>query len=260
MLTDRQRQEFERTGLLRLPGVVPTTDVTVMRDRFWEFLTRRDGIVPDRPGTWTVRVPHQLQQLRRAGAFARMGAPAVRAALDDLLGAGGWREPRAWGKPLATFPGSITGGEPAAGWTVPSDGWHVDSFGPEHELPGVTVFLFLLPVAERGGGTVVVPGSHRLFNARIPTGRWRSGEVKAALAGESAWWHDLWRGDTSDQDRTRRCLDGDRDGHRVRELTGLPGDVVLMHPRTLHSPAPNGLATPRMMVVELIDRRGTAAS
>jgi ectoine hydroxylase-related dioxygenase (phytanoyl-CoA dioxygenase family) len=112
---------------------------------------------------------------------------------------------------------------------VPEHGWHVDSHGPEHELPGVTVFVYLLPVAAHGGGTVVLPGSHRLFNDQIAAGRWRPGEVKGAI------------------------LDSER--HRARELTGQPGDVVLMHPRTLHAAAPNGAATPRMMLVEIVQRR-----
>lgn len=35
-----------------------------------------------------------------------------------------------------------------------------------------------------------------------------------------------------------------------RELTGEPGDVILMHPRTLHVTAPNTGDHPRMMLVE----------
>jgi hypothetical protein len=48
-------------------------------------------------------------------------------------------------------------------------------------------------------------------------------------------------------------IDGTR--VRVRELTGRAGEVVLMHPRTLHAPAPNTHPTPRMMLVEIVNRR-----
>jgi hypothetical protein len=48
-------------------------------------------------------------------------------------------------------------------------------------------------------------------------------------------------------------IDGDRVA--VRELTGDAGDVVLMHPRTLHAPAPNAGAEPRMMLVEIVGRQ-----
>ena len=40
----------------------------------------------------------------------------------------------------------------------------------------------------------------------------------------------------------------------LRELTGDAGDVVLMHPRTLHAAAPNTATRPRMMLVEIVGR------
>ena len=278
MLTEDQRDTFTRTGLLRLPGAVPAAEAAVMRDGVWEFLARRDGIAPDRPETWTEGIPRHLQPLRRSGLFAGMGSPPVRAALDGLLGAGAWREPSSWGQPLVTFPDRPgrpgrsarpggkgqtrdTGGS-GGGWGVPVEGWHVDSFGAEPGLPGVTVFVFLVPVVARGGGTVVVPGSHRLVNARIAAGRWRSGELKAALGAESAWLGRLWRPGPDDPRGSRRvaryldegtAIGGER--YRVEELTGTPGDAVLMHPRTLHAAAPNARETARMMLLEFIWRR-----
>ena len=64
------------------------------------------------------------------------------------------------------------------------------------------------------------------------------------------WLDDVGRG---------RCQTGDEAvlggvGIAVRELTGEPGDAVFMHPRTLHAPAPNTGRTPRMMLVEIINR------
>ena len=132
-------------GLLGLPDAVPASAAAVMRDRMWAFLSAEHGVEPDRAETWTTGPARRLQALRRSGAFAPMASERVRRALDDLLGAGGWRPPKAWGLPLVTFPAA----DPDATWSVPSSGWHVDSYGPEHELPGVTVFVFLLPVARR---------------------------------------------------------------------------------------------------------------
>jgi ectoine hydroxylase-related dioxygenase (phytanoyl-CoA dioxygenase family) len=139
---------------------------------------------------------------------------------------------------------------------VPTSGWHVDSYGPEHDLPGVTVFVFLTAVAARGGGTVVLEASHRLVNHQIATtGIWRPADVKAALAAAHPWLREVWHG--------RRCPDDEAvlGGVRtaVRELTGEPGDVIVMHPRTLHVSAPNTGESPRMMLVEIIDRRTHAA-
>jgi hypothetical protein len=239
--------EFRDRGLQRLPGAVPADAAATMRERFWAFLSVRQGIRPDRVETWIDERPRRLQALRHAGAFAPMASAGVLRALDDLLGTGGWQSPKAWGVPLVTFPAT----DPAAPWSVPASGWHIDSYGPEHELPGVTVFTFLVPVAARGGGTVVLEGSRRLVNRHIATTRaWRPADIKAALAAAHPWLDEAWRG---------RCDVGDEavlDGVRVtvRELTGEPGDVVLMHPRTLHAAAPNTGAGPRMMLVEIINR------
>nr|AHE14692.1 DAK2 domain protein [uncultured bacterium] len=247
MLSPRQRDEFHRLGLLRLPRAAPASAVTAMLNRLWAFLSAQHGIKRDRVETWTPGPARHLQALRRSGAFAPMGSDLVLRALDDLLGAGGWRPPKAWGLPLVTF----SAADPGATWRVPGSGWHVDSYGPEHELPGVTVFMFLVPVAAAGGGTVVLEGSHRLVNRHIATtGTWRPADVRAALADSYPWLREVWGGQRHPGEdavlgevRTAVC-----------ELTGEPGDVVLMHPRTLHAAAPNTGRSPRMMLVEIINR------
>jgi hypothetical protein len=246
MLTPEQRERFEHRGLVRLPGAVEVEAVTAMRNRFWAYLSER-GIAGDDEGTWPSETPRRLQALRRAGTFAAMGSEPVRAALNELLGTGGWRSPRNWGLPLVTFPNR----DPDAAWTVPITGWHLDSYGPDHDVPGVTVFAFLADVAERGGGTVVLEASHRLVNAHIAaTGTWRPADVRAALAAAHPWLREVWAG------QVRANEEAVVGGVRVvvRELTGGAGDVVLMHPRTLHAAAPNTGTAPRLMLVEIIDR------
>ena len=245
MLSPQQRDEFERHGLLRLPGAVPASAVTAMRDRLWAFLSAEHAVAHDRPEKWTTGPVRRMQALRRKGAFAPMASDQVRRGLDDLLGPDGWRPPKAWGLPLVTFP------EVDSTWSMPSSGWHVDSYGPEHDLPGVTVFVFLAPVAFGGGGTAVLAGSHQLVNRHIAvTGTWRPADVRAALATTYPWLEEVWRGRGCPGDEA--VLDGVLT--KVRELTGEPGDAVFMHPRTLHAPAPNTGRSPRMMLVEIINR------
>ena len=50
----------------------------------------------------------------------------------------------------------------------------------------------------------------------------------------------------------------DVDGHELRvvELTGEPGDIVLIHPFTLHAIAENAGTGPRMMTSKNLFRRG----
>ncbi len=226
-----------------------------MHQRLWEHLLERHAIHPDRPETWTVHMPAQFQKLTGAGAFDAMATDQLCAVIDDLLGAGRWQRPAHWGRPLVTFPRS------GAAWDVPTSGWHLDSQGDLDELTMLVVFAHLAPVRPRGGGTLVVTGSQRLTTragpqaGNVPV---RSAEVKAYLRTVHPWLRDLWNTD-GDSDRIHRCLvEGaviDDVQVRVEELTGEPGDVVIMHPRLLHVMAPNSLQDPRMMLLQFLHWR-----
>nr|WP_238345282.1 phytanoyl-CoA dioxygenase family protein [Actinopolymorpha cephalotaxi] len=181
-----------------------------------------------------------------------MGSTAVCNALDDLLGAENWQRPRRWGRPLVTFPQS------GDSWDVPYTSWHTDGLGSTDDIQAVTIFTFLAPVRPGGGGTVVVAGSHRLVRQTVaavgPDARLRSSELKARLASQDEWLRDLWTQGTVDDRRRRYLHDGavvDGVPLHVAELTGEPGDVILMNSRSLHAPAPNVSDTPRMMLVHI---------
>jgi ectoine hydroxylase-related dioxygenase (phytanoyl-CoA dioxygenase family) len=224
-----------------------------MRQRLWQHLLDTHAMHPDQPETWTVHTPAQFQKLTGTGAFDAMATGQLCAVIDDLLGAGRWQRPAHWGRPLVTFPRSGTA------WDVPTSDWHLDS--QDLELTMLAVFAHLAPVRPRGGGTLVVTGSHRLTAPSGPQAGHapaRSHEVKAYLRTMHPWLHDLWNtgGDT---DRIHRYLtEGaviDGVNVRVEELTGEPGDAIIMHPRLLHAVAPNSLRTPRMMLLQFLHRQ-----
>ena len=152
-----------------------------------------------------------------------------------------------------TFP------RPGTAWDVPASGWHLDSL--DLELTMLAVFAHLAPVQPRGGGTLVVTGSHRLntpAGPRAGNAPVRSHDVKAHLRTVHPWLRDLWKagGDTG---RIHRYLTAGAEINgvhvRVEELTGEPGDAVIMHPRLLHAVAPNSLPSPRMMLLQFLHRR-----
>jgi len=151
MLSSAQRDQFDRRGILRLPATIPPAEVTAMRQRLWQHLLDTHAIHPNGPETWTVHTPAQFQKLTGTGAFDAMATGQLRAAIDDLLGAGRWQRPAHWGRPLVTFPA------PGTAWDVPTSGWHLDS--QDLELTMLAVFAHLAPVRPRGGGTLVVTGS-----------------------------------------------------------------------------------------------------
>jgi ectoine hydroxylase-related dioxygenase (phytanoyl-CoA dioxygenase family) len=217
----------------------------------WRLLTDKYGIQPDSPATWTVRQVTGFQSLTRSGTFNSVEGPAVVDALDDLIGKGAWKSTGSWGAPLVTFP------EHACAWDVPRGQWHLDfpARGSADRLPGIRALAFIAPVACRGGGTVVLTGSHRLVEQLVRTSQAREGhsaQTRDSLAASHPWLRDLWSEAADQQDRVRRFIDEgvniDEIRVRVQELTGVTGDVVLMHPWTFHAPAPNCGSTPRLMV------------
>jgi ectoine hydroxylase-related dioxygenase (phytanoyl-CoA dioxygenase family) len=145
---------------------------------------------------------------------------------------------------------------------VPHAAWHLDLpasdlLGP---LPAIRAFAFLEPVRPHGGGTLYLAGSHQAVLDRARQGRrgepLRSADMRAALKAEEPWLAALLQ--PGGEDRARRFMDfgGTLRGRpvRVEEMTGGPGDVIVMHPAMLHAGAQNGLDRPRMMLVETFYR------
>jgi len=256
MLTEQQHDEFIRTGLVRVPDVLSQDETAQIRNDIWRYLAREYGVDEQDRATWPeIRIP-TFKGLSHSAAFARLGVGAVPAALDVLIGAG-WQPPKAWASnPMVTFP------MPGVSWDVPADGWHFDrpyDADDRPGAPGVNVFVFVDQVRPRGAGTVVLRGSHQLVArhaARSPE-TVHARELRSALRAEHPWLAELFG--TADQpDRIHRFMDADVRiddvDLRVVELTGEPGDAILMDARTLHTIAPNCLDTPRMMLNQLISR------
>jgi len=255
-LNQHQCDQFLATGVVCLPGVITRPAAEAMADRLWETLARQHGLVRDRTETWTKERPAQFRDLRHSGAFADMASPGLTALLDDLFGEGGWSTPAHWGQPLVTFPTGRTA------WSVPHAAWHLD-IPPGQVLEPwpdyIRIFTFLAPLEPGGGGTVYVSGSHRVvmqLMAEAPRrDRIRSTAISGALRLECPWIAALCSPD-DDPQRTARLM---QTGAKLRgvdllvgEMTGQPGDVVLMHPATLHSLSPNSRTTPRLMLAESV--------
>jgi hypothetical protein len=254
-LSPEQRDAFDRLGVLRLPGFYTKPDIDLMADRLWADIERRFGMLRDRPETWTVAMPAHFQAVKRAGAFDGLGSPGLLALADALLGAGAWQGPKPWGGPLVTFPSLAP--------NLRKPPWHLDIGGLERldPLPILRTFTFLQPSLPGGGGTLFVAGSYR-FAVEIEReggGPVRSAPVRERLRREHPWFARLLAAD-SVQVRDLLNIEARVGDHLVRleEMTGEPGDLIVMHPATLHATAHNGLDRPRMMLTSWIYRRGGA--
>ena len=78
------------------------------------------------------------------------------------------------------------------------------------EITGLVAFTFLDEVLPRGGGTLVMPGSHRVtWQLRQRAGGFMTtGEMKSVLAGEYTWFADLWRQSITDRDSADTSMMG----------------------------------------------------
>ena len=250
---------YARDGYLWVRQAFPEADAAAIATRVWNALEECTGIRRDDASTWSSAAlwlengELALKRLNRTAAVAEVGSERVAAALDSVMGEGGWNCPRDWGGLLMTFP------EPGT-WTVPSEGWHIDgAVDINGSVSCARVFALVLPALPGGGGTAIVAGSHRL-TARLAKecGDGRAKALRNAMKAHP-WLARLMSNTGTDRDRVEEFMNtgwvDDNDELRVVELTGEPGDVVLFHPGTLHAPCRNVNATPRLMVNATISSR-----
>jgi hypothetical protein len=253
VLTDEQLGELQTRGWTRLESIVSPADIDRITDRLWAYFAKR-GIGRHEPGTWPVGLTLKNRGIRESGVFEVFATPTTTALVDQLIGAGAWGEPERWGPALVTFPQS-------GPWQLPHKNWHFDlpARGDPDRPAAARLFGFISHVEVQGGGTLVVQGSHELVRrivSRSPDhDAGQSLDMRQQLAGMHPWFAALARpGDGRVQ---QFMLDGDEvEGVpvQVAELTGRPGDVVVMMPWTLHNFSMNCATTPRFMVTHTVLR------
>ena len=252
MLNEAQKRALDETGVTRLPGAIAAPQLDGMRDRLWQELTRLHGLERDAPETWRECRPCGFQRISRSDAFAATRCDAVREAVHQVLGP---CETQPVTNPLVSFAGADTD------WNVPHAGWHLDLPATALDrVPGLRVFTFLDRVEERGGGTAVVLGSHRLVADLVReagAGHLPSRRVRETLRRCEPWIDALFSPGES-HERLRRFSERDTLVRgiplRVAELVGEPGDVVLMDLRVLHALTPNARPQPRMVLGQVVFR------
>ncbi len=253
MLRDEEFDRLLSVGWARLPGVVPPRDVAAVTERVWAFFAKR-GVLQDDPTNWPSGFASKLQGLRQSGMFNVFANPTTTALLDQLLGEDSWSESEAWGPALVTWP------QPGP-WQLPHKNWHFDlpGRGDPDQPKAARLFGFVSSVEPRGGGTLVVEGSHqlicRLLAEHPNKDLGQSNDLRRRLSERYPWFAALSR---PGGDRVQQfMLDGDQlDGVRVRvvELSGNPGEIVAMLPWSMHTWSMNTTADPRFMVTHTVMR------
>jgi len=238
------RQELERLGITKVDGLLSQTEATTAREQIIQIARAHDlyssagwAVSEDRfSNTKTFRVA--LTAISHSEAFPNFVSERLINIASSLQGAAVTPLPPGQ-QILFTLPG-------APSWSVPHDVWHVDipRLG-ELGAPGLQMFTFLDDVEPKGGGTLVLAGSHKLMN---DAGVLRSKALKQQLA-KAPYFRSLFskqRAPITLVDQTAGSSDGV--DLRVVELTGQPGDVYFMDLRALHTPASNTSNTARLML------------
>ncbi|WP_203916607.1 phytanoyl-CoA dioxygenase family protein [Rugosimonospora africana] len=249
------RSRFEATGVVRLDSAFTADQATAMRNAMWQHAESQAGLRPADPASWAGSPVLNWQGLSRDPVFRPLvDNRAVSDALDAIFGAGGWRRPRPGAQILFSLP------EPDP-WVLP-DGWHMDC-GFDHAtwpVPAVKLFAFVGEVGPRGGGTMVVSGTHRLvdrYRETLPTPVGAGRENWLAFMRRYPWLARLLDG-AGLPDRGRPLVGeaGEIDGVPVQvvELTGSPGDVVVTHLHVFHARSPDTGTAPRLMLGKEVRR------
>jgi ectoine hydroxylase-related dioxygenase (phytanoyl-CoA dioxygenase family) len=129
---------------------------------------------------------------------------------------------------------------------------------PTWPVFAVKLFAFFGEVGPCGGGTMLLPGSHRLVD------RYRKRFDSPPASGRSNWHPflrrhpplgDLLHGaDLPDHGRSMvgQTVEVDGVDIDVVELCGRPGDVVITHLHVFHTGSPNTSDQPRQMLGKAI--------
>ncbi len=249
-LTPEQLDEFDRRGVLRLEALLSADRVRPIR----EHVQRRLALL----GYWhndawrldhapKLRWPDRgLKTSKVVGnnhpdVEALLEEPSLLAAVNTLLGGQPFdRTIHKRPQILFTLPND-------GPWTLPS-GWHADGVRlASGGCPGVQLFACVDPVEPRGGGTLVIAGSHRLFNL----GRAMRAKEFNRLLRQQPFFRDLLAAEGSTAFADEQALPSgaiDDVDLEIMELTGGPGDAYLLDMRMLHAGAPNASTRPRIMV------------
>jgi len=250
-LTDAMTAAFARDGVMRLPGLLPVPAIEAARDAVrralepsglwragrWHLESRP---TPEWPATGVKPardIGHRHPEVR-----ALFEEPTLVGVVDQLLGGGAIdRTVHRHAQVLFSLPN-------AGPWRLPGGwpgGWHSDSPRlADGTSPGVQAFAFLEPVAPRGGGTLVIAGSHRLLAGR---GSLKPKEINRLLRDEPYFHRLAAAGAQGEEFPKGGCGDV---GLEVVELTGEPGDAWITDMRVLHAASPNAADTPRVMVTD----------
>jgi hypothetical protein len=246
--SDQTLEHFRVHGWMRVHQAFDRAAAAIMRDVVWDGLAKV-GFQRHSPSTWCIERPGKLQKLKDHPAFNAVGSERLLGAIDAVLETQDYERPTRWGAIFVAFPTEEE-------WGVPASGWHIDAnyASPLWPPKGVQTHALFGDIAPRSGATQILSGSHRLihqwFRANPPPAGAHSADMRRSLQAHP-YIRELHT-EGSRNDRIARFMgrveEVDGIPLQVIENTGAAGDVILLHPLTLHVAAPNNGAAPRFLL------------
>jgi hypothetical protein len=246
-------EHFCAHGWMRVRAAFSADEAAAMRAAAWDALADA-GISRSDPSTWTKERPEHLQHAKYHPAFRAVGSARLLESIDTVLEGQVYESPKNWGALFLAFPSHHA-------WTVPCHGWHADASYVSALSPpaGIRTHALFGDVAPRGGGSLIVSGSHRLvhqyFGDYPPPPGARGADYRRLLQGHP-YLRDLHTHGGGDA-RVARFMDRVEEHGgiplQVVENTGTAGDVLLLHPLVLHVATSNTGNAPRFLLSGGVD-------
>ncbi|MFB1295645.1 phytanoyl-CoA dioxygenase family protein [Mycobacterium sp. pW049] len=208
---------FFADGFVKIPEAAPREIADAARALLWQRLDAS----PDDPTTWMQPVMWTAD-LTGEGPFGEIACSAALAeTLDAICGDGGWVPRGSLGNIAVRFP--VVPAAEDRGWHVDLNTQLPDGTWMVSNRPQTLLLLTLLSeVTLDDAPTRIRAGSHRLVAAALGDRMYDAVEAGALVDEASA-----------------DCP--------VRYATGMPGDMYVVHPFTVHAADEHRGSTPRFM-------------
>lgn len=251
-LTKSEVALFHEKGYLKVNEVFELEYVLKLQDEIWDELEEEFSIIRTDSTSWTTP-PRSPRKAKFSQTNDRLINDHFRSIINDLIGQDTWEEPKSWGGFLINFPEQ----EPKS-WDLANKLWHWDyELFRQPELGGLLIFSFFSEVQPKGGGTLIVSGSHhslREYYTRLTPEqkRMKHGAQRKHFMRTHPYFKKLTDPKLRNSEHVEWFMSKsriiDEIPLQIIELTGKPGDVVFCHPRLIHAPAAINLnKNPRIM-------------
>ena len=247
VLSSEDVEAFEKLGYVRLKEAFPRAAALEMRDFMWSALERMHGFKRDDPTTWQKEgwepdnycyqwTELKLNRTKDHPIYKGIAAPRMVSAIEELMSEHLASLKQSWGAFTPVFPSRSS-----APWDL---GYRWNCYGDPQVQWSMGVNTFYSDVQPRGGGRLLVEGSHHLvrafFDRLKPSERLGRGHaLRDRFFQQHPYFAELASKRPDRDDRVRRFMEEktEVDGVELRvvELTGEPGDAVFYNRSLVYS-------------------------